>query len=80
MDSLIKKLLEIATGKKAKIFWAVILTIIVLLLALYPYIVANFLVFGVKLMLDILAIYPRALFPNTSCLLPIGTHVCGRNY
>ena len=46
MDSLIKKLLEIATGKKAKIFWAVILTIIVLLLALYPYIDANFLVFS----------------------------------
>ena len=46
MDSLIKKLFEIATGKKAKIFWAVILTIIVLLLALYPYIDANFLVFS----------------------------------
>lgn len=46
MDSLIKKLLEIATGKKAKIFWAVILTIIVLLLVLYPYIDANFLVFS----------------------------------
>lgn len=46
MDSLIKKLFEIATGKKAKIFWAVILTIIVLLLVLYPYIDANFLVFS----------------------------------
>lgn len=46
MDSLIKKLLEIATGKKAKIFWAVILLIIVLLLLLYPYIDANFLVFS----------------------------------
>lgn len=46
MDSLIKKLFEIATGKKAKIFWAVFLTIIVLLLVLYPYIDANFLVFS----------------------------------
>ncbi len=46
MDSLIKKLIEIATGKKAKIFWAVILLIIVLLLLLYPYIDANFLVFS----------------------------------
>lgn len=41
MDSLIKKLVEIATGKKAKIFWAAILTIIVLLVVLYPYIDAN---------------------------------------
>lgn len=41
MDSLIKKLVEIATGKKDKIFWAAILTIIVLLLVLYPYIDAN---------------------------------------
>ncbi len=46
MDSLIKKLVEIATGKKAKIFWAAILTIIVLLVVLYPYIDANFLVFS----------------------------------
>lgn len=46
MDLLIKKILEIATGKKAKIFWAVILTIIVLLLLLYPYIDANFLIFS----------------------------------
>lgn len=46
MDSLIKKLFEIATGKKAKIFWAVFLTIIVILLVLYPYIDANFLVFN----------------------------------
>ena len=46
MDSLIKKLFEIATGKKAKIFWAVFLTIIVILLVLYPYIDANFLVFS----------------------------------
>lgn len=46
MDLLIKKILEIATGIKAKIFWAVILTIIVLLLLLYPYIDANFLIFS----------------------------------
>lgn len=46
VDSLIKKLVEIATGKKAKIFWAAILTIIVLLVVLYPYIDANFLVFS----------------------------------
>lgn len=46
MDSLIKNLFEIATGKKAKIFWAVFLAIIVILLVLYPYIDANFLVFS----------------------------------
>lgn len=46
MDSLIKKLFEIATGKKAKIFWAVILLAIVLLLLLYLYIDANVLVFS----------------------------------
>lgn len=46
MESLIKKILEIATGKKARIFWAVILAIIVLLLLSYPYIDANFLVFS----------------------------------
>ena len=40
----------------------------------------NLLVFGVKMMSDILAIYHRELFPNTSCLLTIGTHLCGRNY
>lgn len=55
MDSLIKKLFEIATGKKAKIFWAVFLTIIVLLLVLYPYIDANFLVFSrINKQIDIL--------------------------
>ena len=37
-------------------------------------------VFGVKMMLYIFAIYHRELFPNTSCLLTIGTHLCGRNY
>ena len=36
----------------------------------------NLLVFGVKMMSDILAIYHRELFPNTSCLLTIGTHLC----
>jgi hypothetical protein len=36
----------------------------------------NLLVFGVKMMLDILAIYQRELFPNTSCLMTIGTHLC----
>ena len=36
----------------------------------------NLLVFVVKMMLDILAIYHRELFPNTSCLLTIGSHLC----
>ena len=36
----------------------------------------NLLVFGVKMMSDILAIYHRELFPNTSCLLTIGSHLC----
>ena len=36
----------------------------------------NLLVFGVNMMLDILAIYQRELFPNTSCLMTIGTHLC----
>ena len=36
----------------------------------------NLLVFGVKMISDILAIYHRELFPNTSCLLTIGTHLC----
>ena len=36
----------------------------------------NLLVFAVNMMLDILAIYQRELFPNTSCLLTIGTHLC----
>ena len=40
----------------------------------------NLLVFGVKMMSDILAIYHRELFPFTSCLLTIGTHLCGRIY
>ena len=36
----------------------------------------NLLVFGVKMMSDILSIYHLELFPNTSCLLTIGTHLC----
>ena len=36
----------------------------------------NLLVFVVKMMLDVLVIYHRELFPNTSCLLTIGTHLC----
>ena len=36
----------------------------------------SLLVFGVKMMSDTLAIYHRELFPNTSCLLTIGTHLC----
>ena len=36
----------------------------------------NLLVCGVKMMLDILAIYHREFFPSTSCLLTIGTHLC----
>ena len=40
----------------------------------------NLRVFGVKMMLDIIAISQQELFPNTSCLLTIGTHMCGRNY
>ena len=33
-------------------------------------------VFGMKMMSDILVIYHRELFPNTSCLFTIGTHLC----
>ena len=36
----------------------------------------NLRVFGVKMTLDSIAIYQRELFPNTSCLLTIGTHLC----
>ena len=36
----------------------------------------NLLVFVVKMMLDVLVIYQRELFPNTSCLLTIGSHLC----
>ena len=35
----------------------------------------NLLVFGVKMMSDTLALYHRELFPNTSCLLTVGTHL-----
>ena len=34
------------------------------------------LVFGVKMMSDILAIYHRELFSNTSCILTLGSHLC----
>ena len=34
------------------------------------------LLFGVKMMSDILVIYHRELFPNTPCLLTIGSHLC----
>ena len=36
----------------------------------------NLLVFFVKIMLDVFVIYHRELFPNTSCLLTIGSHLC----
>ena len=36
----------------------------------------NLLVFGVKMMLDILAIYHWEFFPSISCLLTIGSHLC----
>ena len=36
----------------------------------------NLLVFVVKMMLDVLVIYHRELFPNTSCRLTIGSHLC----
>ena len=36
----------------------------------------NLLVFGVKMMSDILVIYHRELFPFTSCILTIGIHLC----
>ena len=36
----------------------------------------NLVVFGVKMVLDILAIYHRELFPNTSFLMTIGTLLC----
>ena len=37
---------------------------------------SRLLVCGVKMMLDILAIYHREFFRNTSCLMTIGTHLC----
>ena len=46
MNEIIKKIVEIATGKKAKIFWAVILGAFILFLVLYPYIDANFLIYN----------------------------------
>ena len=38
------------------------------------------LVFGVKMMLDIIAIYHRELFPKYLLSLTIGNHLCGGNY
>ena len=46
MNEIIKKIVEIATGKKAKLFWAVILGAFILFLVLYPYIDANFLIYN----------------------------------
>ena len=46
MNEIIKKIVEIATGKKAKLFWAVILVAFILFLVLYPYIDANFLIYN----------------------------------
>ena len=46
MNEIIKKIVEIATGKKAKVFWAVILGVFILFLVLYPYIDANFLIYN----------------------------------
>ena len=46
MNEIIKKIVEIATGKKAKVFWAVILGAFILFLVLYPYIDANFLIYN----------------------------------
>lgn len=46
MDEIIKKIVEIATGKKAKLFWAVFLGTFILFLVLYPYIDANFLIYN----------------------------------
>ena len=40
----------------------------------------NLLVCGVKMMLDILAIYHREFFPSTSCLLTIGRHLCVEDF
>ena len=77
MDSLIKKLFEIATGKKAKIFWAVFLAIIVILLVLYPYIDANFLVFSrINKRIDILErVFSKNKKDNISVLKKIFNNV-----
>ena len=46
MGDIINKIVEIATGKNAKIFWAIILGVFVIFLLLYPYIDANYLVYN----------------------------------
>lgn len=46
MSDIINKIIEIATGKNAKIFWAIILSVFVVFLLLYPYIDANYLVYN----------------------------------
>ena len=53
-----------------------ILQIILFLGGMLALQVAICFLFGVKMMSDILAIYHRELFPNTSCLLTIGSHLC----
>ena len=53
-----------------------ILQIILFLGSMLALQVAICFLFGVKMMSDILVIYHRELFPNTSCLLTIGTHLC----
>lgn len=44
MGDVINKVFDIATGKRARWFWAVIIILLILTLVLYPYIDANFLV------------------------------------
>lgn len=46
MSDIINKIIEIATGKNAKVFWAIILGVFVIFLLLYPYIDANYLVYN----------------------------------
>lgn len=46
MGDIINKIIEIATGKNAKIFWAIIIGSFVVFLLLYPYIDANYLVYN----------------------------------
>lgn len=46
MGDIINKIIEVATGKNAKIFWVIILGVFVIFLLLYPYIDANYLVYN----------------------------------
>ena len=56
MDEIIKKIFEIATGKRAKIFWAIVMGAVVIFLILYPYIDANILIYSrLNQRIDILA-------------------------